>query len=74
MPNSNVTKGRIVRFVDGNLQEWPAIITVVHKPETVVDLQVFRQVDVIPAAAVPLDSSTGAPWRSAFTWHWPDRN
>lgn len=66
------TIGRIVRFIDGNSQEWAAIITVVHS-DTLVDLQVFRQADIIPATSVPLDSSTGNPPGGHFTWHWPDR-
>jgi hypothetical protein len=66
------TIGRIVRFVDGNGQEWPAIITVVHS-DTSVSLQVFRQFDITQAVSVPLDSSTGNPPGGHFTWHWPDR-
>lgn len=71
MPNQ-VVIGRIVRFVDGNHQEWPAIITVVHN-DTLVDLQVFRQADIIPATSVPLDGATGNPLGGNFTWHWPER-
>jgi hypothetical protein len=67
------TIGRIVRYVDGNSQEWPAIITVVHS-DTLVSLQVFRQSDIIAETSVPLDSSTGNPPGGHHTWHWPDRS
>jgi hypothetical protein len=68
-----VTIGRIVRFVDDQNKEWPAIVTAVHSDEAVmgIDLQVFRRMDIIPATSVHFhDPSTGT---RGYSWHWPER-
>ncbi len=74
------TIGRIVRYVpDARVDtwpEWPAIITRVAF-DTTVDLQVFRQSDIIAVTSVSYlspDTATDGGKGAGHTWHWPDRS
>jgi hypothetical protein len=59
--------GRIVRFIGETVgQPYPAIITAVHS-DAIVDLQVFRTNDVVPALSVPFRQSGAGP-----RWMWPE--
>lgn len=62
------SKGRIVLYRAGTELVWPAIVTIVHNPDTV-DLVVFSDEPVHIATHVGYSTD---PYK-ADTWHWPPR-
>jgi len=67
------TIGRIVHFVDGDMQEWPAIITFVHS-DTLVDLTVFRSKGALLFECITSEELVGThDSPSSHSWHWPVR-
>ena len=70
-PGPKTTIGRIVRFLDEDGSEWPAIITVAHS-DMVVSLQVFRFGDIVQRTSVPYLAVDNLPAHN-LTWHWPER-
>lgn len=69
--NQQLIKGRIVRYVDENGEEWPAIVIAVHS-EKCISVNYFAMVGTRPATSIMLFEKGISPTMKR-TWFWPPR-